>query len=781
MDLYVLNYNNYYNRIVKRETELSSYLPYQVSVIYRVNYAPSNGVFMTQVLNSEVTGNYAIYVEGNEIVSRWFIIESGRNCKNQYTLSLRRDLIADNYDTVVNADTFIEKAILQDSDPLIYNSEDMTTNEILTSAYPLIDDSGLGLIVGYCDKSSVTDTVAVEAENIEPYATLKAFETDWGAQSYIVDNYVADFLVYAKWQWYNDVYYNINLTIKTYDSMDSNDSPLYAKGTDAGSIGKAISSTLEADYSLDTLRSSLALDYAGGVNGRVIKTPPTEYNGKIVQDTTNSKYYRINILSKRETFTYSVPGSGNVFSSMKAITDQATWQGTPNNKTYVVNITGDVYYYTKTEVEVASTTYKISTDRTHLNNEYYDMFAIPFYKGSNSVARIEYTNSEGSKVTVYDTALTYERAKAVANSLQIQSNFKLYDIQILPFFPMQDLITSYNCVSLPNYKYVTEVKSSEGSVKHLIIWCDTNEFEATLTTSGISPLTDNIKIANQCDKVRIVSPNKQSTFEFNYAKNGGLSKYMNIKGSYKPYQPSILVQPQFAGLYKQGQYYGNLSTDPRGLLFSGDYSMTQASDSWAEYKRNNVNYQNAFDREIQNIEITNKYQNQKDLISGITSAIGTGAGVGALVGGKLGVGVGLLTAGLSGAGLSQDMYFTRKMQSEALDYKQDMFGYQLGNIKALPTTINKVDSMSPVFSVWPQIELYTCTDAEKQAVANKIAYNSMSVGKIGKIKDYIQNKWSYGDITSKGYIKGQLIRIEVGDTNYANELANEINKGAYFN
>ena len=99
----------------------------------------------------------------------------------------------------------------------------------------------------------------------------------------------------------------------------------------------------------------------------------------------------------------------------------------------------------------------------------------------------------------------------------------------------------------------------------------------------------------------------------------------------------------------------------------------------------------------------------------------------------------------------------------------------------MPDTISKIDAFNNVFALWPIIEYYTCTEEEKKAVANKIAYNSMSVGRIGKIKDFIGNKWSYGDITSKGYIKGSLIRVDIDeDTHYINELANEIYKGVYF-
>ena len=178
------------------------------------------------------------------------------------------------------------------------------------------------------------------------------------------------------------------------------------------------------------------------------------------------------------------------------------------------------------------------------------------------------------------------------------------------------------------------------------------------------------------------------------------------------------------------------------------------------------------------MEVSNKIQNTQSIVSGIVGALGAGVGVGVATGNAgLGIGAGLL----SGIGGAIDYGMQRELQNEALDYKRDMFNYQLGNIKAMPNTISKVDAFDPTFATWPYIESYTCTEEEKKAVANKIAYNSMSVGRIGKIKDFKDNKWSYGDITSKGYIKGSLIRVDIDeDTHYINELANEIYKGVYF-
>ena len=116
-----------------------------------------------------------------------------------------------------------------------------------------------------------------------------------------------------------------------------------------------------------------------------------------------------------------------------------------------------------------------------------------------------------------------------------------------------------------------------------------------------------------------------------------------------------------------------------------------------------------------------------------------------------------------------------------------MFGYQLDNIKALPYTLTKVSAYNPNNKIFPVLEYYTCTETEKIALANKIAYNGMSVGVIGTIGEYLGNSWQYWNnqtqsyITDKGYIKGQLIRIDDfgEDFHVLNALAEEFNKGVY--
>ena len=137
----LLNYNNYFNRIVKSESTLANYktLDTNCTDITSVNFNPADGVSTSLIVGtSSIAHNYDYLIvsnsSDNSIVSRWFILDEDRTRDGQYKLTLRRDVIVDHYDAVTTATTFIEKGIITDvNDPLIYNKENMTYNQIKKS------------------------------------------------------------------------------------------------------------------------------------------------------------------------------------------------------------------------------------------------------------------------------------------------------------------------------------------------------------------------------------------------------------------------------------------------------------------------------------------------------------------------------------------------------------------------------------------------------------------------------------------------------------------------
>lgn len=96
---------------------------------------------------------YETVEQTNTIKSRWFVIECQRTRHGQYKLSLKRDVVADNLSAVEEATCFIEKGnITSEEDSAIFNKEDITTNQIKSDEFLLKDETQCGWVVGYVAK-----------------------------------------------------------------------------------------------------------------------------------------------------------------------------------------------------------------------------------------------------------------------------------------------------------------------------------------------------------------------------------------------------------------------------------------------------------------------------------------------------------------------------------------------------------------------------------------------------------------------------------------------------
>ena len=281
------------------------------------------------------------------------------------------------------------------------------------------------------------------------------------------------------------------------------------------------------------------------------------------------------------------------------------------------------------------------------------------------------------------------------------------------------------------------------------------------------------KLANECDLVRLVSQNYSAIFEFSPAKSGGVDGFL-ADCTYKPWSPYIHILPKLKGLY--GDNFVAID-DARGLICGGDMSLPQLSNAWANYQLQNKTYQEMFDRQIKNMDVQNDINKQGALAQLITSPITGGASVaaaggqffgmpGAIAGAGIGAGIGLATSAL-------DYKNTIKMMEENRQYSIDMYGYNLQNIQAVPTSLTKTSALTYNTRVWPFIEYYTCTDAERNALKDKIKYNGMTIMKVGQLNNYL--------LGAENFYKGQLIRLpEVRiDGHMAFEIYNELNKGVF--
>lgn len=766
MNLYYLHFNNYYNRIVKKFDTLAEYLtlPYYDNVLTAsIAFNPNDGVQTKQVANvpvgNEFTYDYCILAEGNDIISRWFILDAKRNLNGQYSLSLKRDLFADSYEPVLDAPAFIEKATLDFNDPMIFNSEEMTFNQIKTSETLLKDNSNCPWIVGYLEKNTDVSNNSLSFKIPTPYTTREIFETDWQS---LVSNVSASFgpiivptgshnlNVRANLPSSNQVEIKIretNVTTIIYSQGFWNTNLTCSNSELAGKFYQTYMQSL-----IDNANEYYGFRTSEQANNIL------EYNGKVIKDESTNKFYKVVIKQTRDVIDYNIT-TGSLFNNLHNITELNQYMSGSDSQSssYNWHVICTRYDYTLSEISAQNISYSINhANINKLQDAPYIMFAIPygaikFNLPSETNPTIEISEEDGKSIAI-----------AVAQDLseQLKGAGSLYDIQLLPYCPFQNEIQDTGEIRFDINTYYQLIKNTDNNNNvGLICFAIQSKFEFNIPCEiQIS----NYKTESQCDMYRLCSPNWNGQFEFNAAKNGGVSS-INVDCEYKPYQPYIHLNPNF------GRLYGQDFNDARGLICSGDFSLTQVSDAWATYQRQNINYQKTFDRQIQNMEVNNSIQMTQAVTQ---AALGT---VGGALGGFMAGGIGGAIAGgtASAIGGAMDVGLLAASQAEAIDYTKDQFGYSLGNIKALPDSLTKVSAFNNNNKIFPVIEYYTCTEQEKKALEDKMKYNGMTVMRIGTIREFLKSE--------KSYIKGKIIRLENfnEDFHYVNELANEFNKGVF--
>lgn len=788
MILYILNYNNYYNRLFKKEDALIDYLDYLETQIDNVNFNPNDDIRTTQVINSNGKGDYAILSDGTNIISRWFILESTRQRNGQYRLDLKRDLVIDNYDKIINSPCFIERAILGNNDPMIFNDEGMTFNQIKTNEVLLKDESQCPWLVAYIARGEDLTLSYNTIEGIQNY-TVDSLR-NWEYNKYRTEPYSGYLTekIYAIGVHNTTTNANVQYTFNEDGACNSyyknasgeyeyGKSPIVANGIiplpqDGYPIDQLISNNNDA---LDALiseanKNKTALDQQlkQYISYHTVNEL-TEFlyvNQKFIYETSSSTMYAIDIIDLSNDRTVVPITSGNLFDTLQTITTSTGIQGTAGDKSFAVSYkTSGKWKIKLTEVSFEATTIEANigaNDRYQLTDAPYDMICMPY---SDDV----YITAVGTSYISgwSNKRLALEFMTNLAKKYSAEGTKYLYDLQLVPYCPIRYALdtSSIGVLSLQGIK-VTEITSKpiggeEGSKyqEGFIFSAQSSSFSFDIKHKIE---VNDYKQESQTDMYRLCSPNFNGQFEFNAAMNNGVD-YFNVDVTYKPYQPYIHINPNFKGLY--GKDYN----DARGLICGGDFSMPILTNAWESYQLSNKNYEQIFSRQIQNMKVQQKVQRTQDIIGAATGTL-TGAGAGFMVGGPVGAVIGGVA---SAAGGAADIALNETLRREQISYATDMWNYQLGNIQALPDSLSKTTAYTYNNKVFPILEYYTCTDREKNALNDKIKYNSMNVGRIGKIVDFLQFDYSY--------VKAKLIRLEGtnNDSQYISEIAKELSKGVY--
>lgn len=804
--LYIVQWENYYDRRVHPYvTELENqgfglYLEFETEGFQGVNFNPNDGVNTSIVLNlNEVDqGNYLIVLDEEKIVSRWFIIDSIRTRGGQYQLNLRRDLITDYWNVIRQSPALIEKCSLTYDNPLIFNNEDMTVNQIKTSETLLKDKSGCAWLVGYYDRNKLTEMNGTVPTNATIPGALELAGDIESWEYYKYSNLAQDkenFLGTPS---------RLEFGIRTLgilgDGKKTSAAYYYIRSQD-GSIGNSYepwsvepslsSKTTVIDSTKQNLNQVVTANnmaYLNSLNATADAYAPitteSEFdefmalNGALVKDA-QGKYFQVNVsTNSTEHAQFYDVAAGSMFNMLSSIVSEVkNIKGTPNTKSFFVNLRCSTYNLQLVRVESIETKYSFSQGVINTLDAPWNIFCMP-YNGELTI------NDTVSGTTFTGNTSIYINA---AMAMQKDHPGVIYDLQLLPYCPLpNEMITDDGEITVYSASEFTKITSGEqNTTVGYIFHCPSARFSRDLLNYKVAKAKTAVerKINNECDKWRITSPNYSSYFDFSVEKNDGIQAF-NVDCEYKPFTPYIHINPSYANLY------GYDDDSPRGLVCSGDFSLSQVIDNWEQYQIQNKNFQNIFDRQIQNMEVNNKYQKGMEIATAITGTVsggvaGAGAGLiasgGNPIGGAIGGAAGVLT---SGAGGIADVLIKEKLRNETLDYTKDLFGYQLGNIQALPLTISKVSAFNNNNKIFPILEYYTCTNTEKEALAYKLAYNGMTTMVISDIDSMSGNSWEYTinnkTIKSQNYIKAKPIQLRLSDDfHVANEIAIELDKGFY--
>lgn len=779
--LYLLKYNNYYNRQVK-STNLAGYMDYVVGEVENVNFNPDDGVNTTHTVNisDTIQIDYVLITKINpaslnEVIdSRWFVTDRKQTRRGQSVLTLRRDVAVDYDKALREAKVYLDRGYVNANSPLIYNSEGNSYNQIKTSETLLKDKSNTPWLVAYLaqnffvdedDTSSDKDIAITKQQNYDmTFATLTELwlavpnsQNQWVPYTFSGYSFSVDTIPTVS---YADNYvWKITNQDVTYTETQRDESAAWEMSGDInqGSLNTTRSELAVYSPSLTIMSTDMKKDHPDFLISNYRQLISLSNAIARVGSGSNYRYYQMRIQRDFDgLYTVQTNADDEVNKTINAMLGKTSFIYPRAGKDHTHEVTMNYGRIKAQWVDVTEDVIvTLKAESTLLRNAPYYMVCMPYSDVTLIHEGTNYAN---------DTSLPLP----IMQQLIKDYGSFVYDVQLLPYCPLQSIITNtgINLDALPGQN-VSVTTTTNGAVT--MIFCPESSFSFDIERT--IALKENVKVQNETEFARLNSPNYASSFDFSVAKNYGVS-YFSVDCTYKPYSPYIHIAPDWDNMY--GQDFD----DARGLICSGDFSIDIISDAWTQYKLSNKNYQEIFNRQIDTFDYNVKYQKIQEGVGAVTGAISAGLGAGVNVGAFGGPVAGAIVGGASGAaslaGGIADTYINNQLRTRQ---REDMVvnnSLQIGNIKAMPNTLTKVSAINANNKIYPFLEIYSATTAEISALENYLSLYSYSLGVVGTITEYLNPN-------AETFVKGNIIRIDLHEDNHMLEtLNNELQRGLYY-
>ena len=792
-------FNNYFNRKLIRKSSLEDYqdasfnffIPEEANGnMTPFDFNPNDNI-TTEIIANNVPfdPDYFLLLDAEQnIVQRWFVMEQKRNRQGQWLYFLRRDVLADSLDELKDAPVFVEKGMIMDpASPLLMNNEDVRPNQIKKKEVLLKDKTECPWLVIYLKKGLLGDshggpnndgtiTLNINVNEDYVYKTLATPITSWSYYQYsqVGNNWKQsnrlDFRTHFYWVTSNGEYiYKMSSIAPSYPSS------LSWTNTTRGNLSAAVITQGRLDDAYRA-RATTMISQANSAFGFNSSNPLLEFDGKIIKDS-DGKYWEIRVFDtnngqeKTETKDVTSGVSPALKSTMLDAWRESATQptATADDKAFQVRSFYNEYHLEITERKDLQTVLDLGayTGLGTTDSALFDVICIPY-----GFTRI--TNEGWLDNPIFDVFPEKNRSLLACSSLTSQLTSEwVFDLQVLPYCPVQNFITNRQFMELPDDPSACAVLGKHsGDITDIFIVCDTTNITFDIDQNIRIDFLDDIpeamwlKYVNDCTMIRLCSPNYNGVFEMNLAKNGGQIYRFNVDMTLRPFNPYIHVNPDFNFLY--GQDFN----DQRGLICGGDFSLGIINDAWKVYEIQNKNYQAIFDRQIQNLDVNNAIARQEagwNVVAGTIQGTASGAITGGITtGSPYGAIAGAVVGGVaSGIGGAMDIANLEKRQQEQRSYAIDNYNLQLGNVRALPYSITKTSALTFNNKLFPFVEIYDCTEVERLAYYEKLWFNGMTIGIIDKMEGYLTYDARY-------YFRAKLIRfVDISEDNHYLEAVNE--------
>ena len=484
------------------------------------------------------------------IKSRWFVLESERTRDGQYRIALKRDVLAEHYDDIKTSPCFIEKGYITDANnPLVVNSEGSQVNQIKQNEVLLKDDSRCAWLVGYMKKdlnqinasgtpSNIIDpsiiasgvdfgdcitykaangtttqqatkkavvltglpdvNAAIEYDHLSVsghhglygmYTNLDASNFNWTRTSGVINGIEWCNVDYAvlenSYFWLtNDYYHEVCRNITNYTKNN---------GT-AWSAFQAMVNDLRNNFLANVSYNNLPIfpttnDLVSRFNGKYIYKDNVLYKLSVVLNNTADYIAKGASMTQCPSIrTYFSLVAGNL--SDTSLLDNSTTQG-HTQASYGQEMRAYSIIATESAVPgTLSVTIPNANTRNTVNDELYDMFAIP-YNPDWEESEIVFGN------TIIDSGNSLFIAQKIMTELQVQSaGAEGYDLQLLPYCPL-DLAAGDPLTNFTEGKDYSWVKDTNDNKKTIVFYPTKANFTKNLTYTAqlhrydrLDPATD---------------------------------------------------------------------------------------------------------------------------------------------------------------------------------------------------------------------------------------------------------------------------------------------------